>query len=298
MDDNSKKYQKPKEKWFINKLTDILKSIPKKSLKPGVRAYLIAIASFADKEGNAWPTAKQISNISGQSDKHQFRYDRILKSKKILTIKKRYDRKNHMNRKHFKIDIQAVLNISIDEEGGLKIGEIEVKNIRSEIEQLSKMEKDQLSKMENTTIKTTQETKLPIPINYKGHCDRFLDRFKEDKIEEIKHDNWFEQFWSIYPRKEKKTEAKNIWKRERLDRVAAKIIMDVRDRQLRHDRWEDMTYIPQASSYLLNESWNDEIIDRRKLHESTETNNNLSRKSKRESAIIDGFREYEKSRGK
>ena len=69
----------------------------------------------------------------------------------------------------------------------------------------------------------------------------------------------FEEFWSVYPRKEKKKKAMEAWKRRRLDVKADAIIKDVAARADRDPQWlEDRSLIPHPTSYLNAERWTDE----------------------------------------
>ncbi len=253
------------KKWFINQLTDAIKSAGRQRLKlnSATISYLLAIASFADKEGNAWPLAKQISSVCGLSDKHHKVYDDILKLKKILTVQRRYDRRNSMTRKFFKIHLDAVLNISIEENGEVKIGKIELKNDRSNIEPLSPSENDQLSTYESRSIYNYPKSNYPTKPNQKHvQADR-LDVSGDDKILDIPVDYYFEEFWQAYPRKEKKKDAHSIWVKKRLDGMASEIVQDVRLRQVNHLPWlEGRSFIPIPTTYLNGERWNDDIIDK------------------------------------
>jgi len=72
----------------------------------------------------------------------------------------------------------------------------------------------------------------------------------------------FENFWKTYPRREKKKNAHDIWKRKRLDRIAEKIIADVERRKVEHGAWLD-GFVPHPTTYLNGERWHDEINSQR-----------------------------------
>ena len=68
----------------------------------------------------------------------------------------------------------------------------------------------------------------------------------------------FEDFWKGYPRKRKKKTAKEIWARKKLDSRADILIKDV-ERRLRADKqWAD-GYVPDPTTYLNQERWEDEL---------------------------------------
>lgn len=83
----------------------------------------------------------------------------------------------------------------------------------------------------------------------------------QNNVFEISADSHFEDFWKAWPRKEKKIEARKVWIRNRLDGKAETIILDIRDRRARHDRWQDINYIPLPTTYLNQEGWMDDIIE-------------------------------------
>jgi len=66
----------------------------------------------------------------------------------------------------------------------------------------------------------------------------------------------FDLFWSIYPKKEGKKKAKQIWESRKLDRISEKIILAVK---ANIPRWRDPQYIPNPTTWLNGERWNDEI---------------------------------------
>ena len=68
----------------------------------------------------------------------------------------------------------------------------------------------------------------------------------------------FEDFWKAYPKKVKKKTAKDIWRRKKLDPLADRRIADVEDRQSVDSRWKD-GYIPDPTTYLNQERWEDEM---------------------------------------
>jgi DNA-binding PadR family transcriptional regulator len=68
----------------------------------------------------------------------------------------------------------------------------------------------------------------------------------------------FDEFWSVYPVKQKKKEAKIMWQKHNLDSIATKIIGDVTNRVAKDKNWSE-GYIPHPTTYLNNERWEDEI---------------------------------------
>jgi len=75
----------------------------------------------------------------------------------------------------------------------------------------------------------------------------------------VSNQTGFDRFWKTYPRHEKKKNAREIWKRKKLDQLAEQITADVTKRISEHGAWLD-GFIPHATTYLNGERWNDEIV--------------------------------------
>jgi len=70
--------------------------------------------------------------------------------------------------------------------------------------------------------------------------------------------NNFDLFWNSYPRKVKKRETLEIWKRKKLDSKFQDLITDVKTRLQKDDSWKN-GFIPHPTTYLRGERWHDEI---------------------------------------
>jgi uncharacterized protein YdaU (DUF1376 family) len=75
----------------------------------------------------------------------------------------------------------------------------------------------------------------------------------------------FDEFWAAYPSKAGKKPAKATWERRKLDRIADRILADIANRKLHDQRWLD-GYIPNASTYVSQERWQDGIANRRAVN--------------------------------
>lgn len=71
----------------------------------------------------------------------------------------------------------------------------------------------------------------------------------------------FPSFWEAYPKKRKKQEALKVWKAKALDSKADSIIADVNARRRRDERWL-AGFVPDPTTYLRGERWEDEMQDR------------------------------------
>lgn len=72
---------------------------------------------------------------------------------------------------------------------------------------------------------------------------------------------FFDQFWSLYPRKEGKQDAITIWKTKKLEDNADAIIGNVKERLAKGWARNGKQYILIPKNYLNGAHWNDEVID-------------------------------------
>ncbi|MCG5538975.1 hypothetical protein [Halorhodospira sp. 9622] len=99
------------------------------------------------------------------------------------------------------------------------------------------------------------------PAAGEGVCDR--PRAAE------RRDQRFEDWWAVYPKKVGKKPAREKWKAKRLDARADELIADVQLRAGSDRKWV-AGYVPNPTTYLTQERWNDEIErDQPRLHAIT-----------------------------
>jgi len=68
----------------------------------------------------------------------------------------------------------------------------------------------------------------------------------------------FDEFWYFYPNKVKKKIAMRTWRSRNLDKLADTIIDSVRSRISNDPRWQ-AGYIPDPTTFLNGDRWEDEI---------------------------------------
>lgn len=68
----------------------------------------------------------------------------------------------------------------------------------------------------------------------------------------------FDRFWKGYPKKVKRKTAEEIWDRKRLDPRVDFLLADIGRRLTDDRRWLD-GYVPDPTTYLNQERWNDEL---------------------------------------
>lgn len=68
----------------------------------------------------------------------------------------------------------------------------------------------------------------------------------------------FDAFWMHYPLKKNKKKAQETWKRKKLDRLADRILEDLKVRPTKDRAWIE-GYVPLPTTYLNGERWEDEM---------------------------------------
>jgi hypothetical protein len=223
------------------------------SLPPFERLILMAIAFYADEKGKCAISLDQIANFVRIARKNVSRYLKKLKELKILNIKHQYKKgTKYMNNSIYKINLSALLNLSLDEKGNPIIKEIYNVQIEDVLPMTTSYPPSDDVKNRNKEKEKTKEQK------------NIAHLHPVDNISKLPLSK-FDEFWAIYPRKQDKQRAKKIWDRKGLDCEADKIIEDILLRASREVQWQNKEFIPHASTYLHGERWNDEILDSNNL---------------------------------
>lgn len=242
-----------KSKWLINQLYDISdKTLPKNLIINHTEFSVLAAICKGVRNGTNKSKMgyARIHRLTGGISKNTIiRSIKSMKQKQVITVHVSVTSNKDQDDNEYEIHLNNLVREN-------------TKIIFSE------------DKIEGVGVPTMGRGGVPTMAPYKALSK---NNYQKQKLLDIVHDenlnnvvtlptdDRFEDFWASYPRKEKKLAAKHIWIREGLDRLADGIIEDVRQRQIRHDRWEDRSYIPLPTTYLNNEGWKDEITERKKL---------------------------------
>lgn len=106
-----------------------------------------------------------------------------------------------------------------------------------------------------------REIAEPIPDNKPDIKTDKIKSYSASEDARSKSEQEFDIFWKHYPKDRNKARAKQIWKRKYQEGWLP-ILLDDIEKRLRNDsQWRHKQYIPYASSYLLQERWNDEISE-------------------------------------
>lgn len=103
-------------------------------------------------------------------------------------------------------------------------------------------------------------------------------------VTEFQSSAYFEEFWSLYPKKTNKRRAHALWVNGNLDHIKDLIIYKLIQQIAKDSQWKD-GYSPNPCNYLSDERWHDEIVKKPKKssskaldHDSTEWAKDLSKR--------------------
>lgn len=96
---------------------------------------------------------------------------------------------------------------------------------------------------------------------YDGNVRPIPDINPDIKTADNKPDNSivrFDDFWSVYPHKVKKNDALKAWRSGKLDKIAERIIADVKLRCETEWKGQDIHFVPHPTTYLHQKRWEDD----------------------------------------
>ena len=104
----------------------------------------------------------------------------------------------------------------------------------------------------------TPQRKVKDPIKEKFKDNNTVNTTSNITVNNIDH---FESFWSVYPRKVGKAQARKSWDKLKLNDDTVKMIAENIALRIKYGEWSDAnkTFIPHAATYLNNARWEDEV---------------------------------------
>lgn len=70
---------------------------------------------------------------------------------------------------------------------------------------------------------------------------------------------WFERFWTLYPRKTNRAQAVKAWDKLKPDLELCNVMADAIRSQMQSRQWQDPDHIPHPSTWLNGARWTDEL---------------------------------------
>ena len=227
-----------------------------KDLSSTAKLLYAEITSLCSKSGECWASNEYFSNLYSISERTISRLLKLLKDKNYISIELIYKSKSK------EIEKRAIklANVGIDKnvEGyRQKCQEGIDKNVFYPIDK--NVQENNINNINNTSINN-----IP-PIIPHRRC-----------IIDNKGNIQFDYFWKLYPRKEKKSNAKKWFEKNKISDELFELIISKLELFKKTESWnkDDGKYIPYAITWLNQKRWEDEI----KIAESKEEENERIRK--------------------
>ena len=222
-----------------------------KDLSSTAKLLYAEITSLCSKSGECWATNEYFASLYSTSERTITRLLKILKDKNYISIEFVYKSKTkEIEKRAIKIH-----NNPLDKnvEGyRQKCHEGIDKNVFYPLDK--NVQENNINSINNTSIN------IPPIIPHTKRC--IIDR---------KFELQFEHFWKLYPRKEKKSNAKNWFEKNKISDELFDLIISKLELFKKTESWnkDDGKYIPHAITWLNQKRWEDELV----LTESKEEEN-------------------------
>lgn len=227
-----------------------------KDLSSTAKLLYAEITSLCSKSGECWATNEYFSNLYSTSERTISRLLKMLKDKNYISIEFVYKSKSK------EIEKRAIklANVGIDNNVNRYRQECQEGIDNNVFYPIDKnVQENNINNINNTSINN-----IP-PIIPHRRC-----------IVDKKGNIQFDYFWNLYPRKEKKSNAKSWFEKSKISDELFELIISKLELFKKTESWnkDDGKYVPYAITWLNQKRWEDEI----KLTESKEEENERIRK--------------------
>ena len=111
----------------------------------------------------------------------------------------------------------------------------------------------------------SQPLLLPSPVAVNATTDKAKEENKSSKAEQLQLEVDFDFFWKIYPRKVSKKDSFKAYVKARKKASANDLLEALREVKAKEWRSKELQYVPQASTWLNQERWTDEVQEQKKI---------------------------------
>ena len=204
-------------------------ALGQKAGSQGAKSVLLILANRANHDGVCWPGFGGIADQTEMSRRSVIRHVNALVGRGLISVKARPNQQSNL----YQLNLKGGANLT------------PAQSVTSD------------------TVTPCSDTVTPQVVT---PCHQGSDTVSPEpkrttnkpKRTQSRADKRFEDFWDVYPRKVKKAESRKKWKLKKLDKIADLLIADVQNRLENDGRWYD-GFIPDPTTYLNGERWNDEL---------------------------------------
>lgn len=226
-------------------------------LSPNAKLLYGELTSLCNKTGYCWATNEYFAELYGLSIRTVSRLISKLEERGYIRCEMAATEKGSERRIYAGVFV-VDRGLEKNDAGGLD------KNDHTPLDKNGKRGLDKNVQQNNTSMNNKQDITPYSPPE--GECEPEKEGSGRKKREPYRLD-WFEGFWTKYPRKDNKQTALRAWcklkpDRETCVRMASALERDKHSKQWTKDGGE---FIPMASTWLNQRRWENEGIDRSQL---------------------------------
>ena len=197
---------------------------------------LLAIADWADDNGKAWPSVDTLSQKTRLSKRQTQSIVRQLEADKLLIT--------HPNQGPNGVNIYQIIM------GGEKIAPVQ-SGVEGGAVQRTEGVKPTAP---NTSIDTSENT-----LSFSSSDEGTNDGAKTPSMVQKEYDQAvFDRFWSVYPRKVAKGDARKAFNKV-IKTVPLHVLIDSVEKHKKSEQWKDPKFIPHPATWLNGERWEDDV---------------------------------------
>lgn len=188
------------------------------NIPPGPKFVLVTLASYADDQNNAWPSFATLAQKTSYPRRSIIRFIDYLLEKRLLEKKAEAYRRSNM----YKLNLSLTRIVANEEQ-------IEDENIVDDSDDMSPLDGDTMSPSEKLIVTPchldsdtmslggdTMSPSIVTPCHPNNQLNNQLTSIEPPDYVRTSGGtpSRFEEFWKIYPRHEKKKNAREVWRRK------------------------------------------------------------------------------------
>lgn len=221
----------------------------------GEMVLALSLADHADHDGeNIYPSVKRLALRTRQSERAvQYQLRKMEQADWLQVVGNEGGGRN--NPRVYRINPDWIKGADISQAETVKGANYDTKGCNPEQQRVQNEALKGATAIAPEPSLTVNNIDPSLTVNIGRSAEQNTHSTKKQKTETSSR---FEEFYSEYPKKRARVKAESIWKRKKLDMRADELIADVRRRKREDRRWLD-GFIPDPTTYLNQERWEDEI---------------------------------------
>lgn len=138
----------------------------------------------------------------------------------------------------------------------------ELQRVDNEIKRDCNENNESLNSNNEINQLSTINYQLPVSNNQQSNINIHSQSSGRNEAKAKYHPEWFDRFWSLYPKKKSKKDAIKAWDKLKPSLELCKVMDAALRKQMTWKQWQDPQFIPLPGTWIRGENWNDEDISK------------------------------------